>query len=86
MISPDTGAVFRPLDDGGVILNVENGDYFRVNSAGRLIWETLTDGTERDALVEKLMLTFEIPHEQATVDVDDFLKELEQRSLIQVQR
>lgn len=85
MISPDKAAVFRPLDDGGVILNVENGDYFRVNSTGRLIWETLAAGAQLDELVEALVNTFEIAQSDALADVNDFLGELEERSLIHVE-
>jgi hypothetical protein len=84
VISPDERAVFRPLDDGGVILNVESGDYFQVNSSGRLIWETLAGGAQRQELVDKLALDFQLSHEQASADVDSFLGQLEERSLINV--
>jgi hypothetical protein len=66
----------------GVILNVENGDYFQLNATGRIIWEALADGAERDDLVEKLKATFELGPDQAEADVDHFLSELGERSLI----
>lgn len=84
MISPEERAIFRPLDEGGVILNVENGDYFQVNATGRLIWETLAAGAQRRDLVEKLQSTFGIAEDQASADVNDFLAELDERSLIEV--
>ena len=82
VISPDPAAVFRELDSGGVILNVENGDYFQLNATGRIIWEALADGAERDDLVERLTATFDLGSEQAEADVDHFLSELGERSLI----
>ncbi len=80
--SPDPAAVFRQLDSGGVILNVENGEYFQLNSTGRVIWETLGDGAERESLIERLTEVFDVDSDQAAVDVDQFLTELEARSLI----
>ena len=41
MILPSPQAVFRPLDEGGVVLEVETGAYFEVNSSGRVPrWES----------------------------------------------
>lgn len=80
--SPDPAAVFRQLDSGGVILNVENGEYFQLNSTGRVIWETLGDGAERESLIEKLVEVFDVGSHQAAADVDQFLTELKDRSLI----
>lgn len=82
MIAPSPSAVFRPLETGGVILNVENGDYFQVNSTGKFIWEALADGIERDQLVAEMANTFGLSDEQAGGDVDEFLGNLADRSLI----
>jgi hypothetical protein len=83
MISPSSSAVFRPLEEGGVILNVENGDYFQVNATGRFIWEALAEGIERHDLVAKMASSFDIGEEEAAEDVDQFLGELGDRSLIE---
>lgn len=80
--SPDPAAVFRQLDSGGVILNVENGDYFQLNSTGRIIWEALGDGAERESLIARLTEVFDVDPDQAAADVDQFLTELKERSLI----
>lgn len=80
--SPDPAAVFRQLDSGGVILNVESGDYYQLNPTGRIIWEAIGDGAERESLIEKVTEIFDIDSDQAAVDVDQFLVELKARSLI----
>lgn len=82
MLSPDSTAVFRPLDEGGVILNVENGDYFRVNRTGRLIWEMIETGTDRESLTNDLVERYGLPSDTAAADVDEFLAELRKRSLL----
>jgi hypothetical protein len=82
MISPDPSAVFRHLEDGGVILNIENGAYFQVNATGRFIWESLDGGIERDELIESLAGVFHIDRERSAADVDTFLQHLDKRSLV----
>lgn len=84
MISPEPSAVFHRLEDGGVILNVESGAYFQVNNSGRVIWETLEGGAERDDLIEAVIANFEIDREQAVADTDTFLRQLDERSLIDI--
>jgi hypothetical protein len=82
VLSPDSTAVFRPLDAGGVILNVENGDYFRVNQTGRHIWEMIETGTDRESLTSDLVERYGLAPEEAGADVDEFLAELRKRSLL----
>lgn len=82
MISPDPSAVFRVLKDGGVILNVESGAYFEVNASGRFIWETLEDGVERNDIIKAMATNFDISSDRAAADVEAFLTDLDERSLV----
>ena len=65
MISPDPSAIFRHLENGGVILNVESGAYFQVNASGRFIWETLEGGVDRNDLIEAMATNFDISSDRA---------------------
>ena len=82
MISPDPSAIFRHLENGGVILNVESGAYFQVNASGRFIWETLEGGVERNDLIEAMATNFDISSDRAAADTDAFLIDLDERSLV----
>lgn len=84
MISPNPSAALRRLESGGAILNVESGVYFQVNTSGRFIWETLTDGVERFDLIEAMTVNFDIDHEQAAKDIDALLGQFDERSLISI--
>lgn len=75
-------AVFRPLDKGGVVLNVETGDYYELNSSGRFLWEQVESGHTRDALIDALTEQYAIDRAAAEADVDDFLGELRGRRLL----
>lgn len=82
-LRPAANAVFRPLDDGGVILDVETGAYFEVNRSGRLLWETIGAGSTRAALIAALEGEYALPGDMAAADVDEFVSELARRSLLE---
>lgn len=81
-IVPSPNAVFRPLSEGGVILDVETGAYFEVNASGRLLWEQIEHRRDVESLVDSLVGHFSIDGETALGDVEEFLDALRQRGLI----
>ena len=76
-------AAFRPLETGGVVLNLENGDYFELNPAGRFLWEQMEAGADRDALVVALANQFGMEEAACGADVDAFLADLRSRQLLE---
>jgi hypothetical protein len=89
MIEPDTvvrrseRATFRKLEDGsGVILHLDTTQYHGVNEVGVAIWE-LTEAPRSFAdLVEGLHRQLEDPPAHLEVDVEDFLRALQERDLV----
>lgn len=75
-------AVFRPLEEGGVLLHVGTGAYFELNASGRFIWEQIAQGTDRAALIQALATQYDLEETTAGADVDEFLAELEARDLL----
>ncbi len=47
-----------------------------LTESGALLWEKLTQGAEKDALVFALLNEYEIDEETASRDVDDFISGL----------
>ena len=78
-----TSAVFRALETGGVILNVESGDYFELNATGRFLWEQVQSGSDLDALAVALAEHYGIDQLSAQVDVGTFVEDLRKRHLIE---
>ena len=75
-------AVFRPLDTGGVILNVESGEYYELNATGRFLWEQLNEGAEQESLSAALASRYGIDPATAGFDVESFVGELRKRDLV----
>ncbi|MGH8911041.1 MAG: PqqD family protein [Acidimicrobiia bacterium] len=76
-------ASFRPLETGGVVLNIENGDYYELNPAGRFLWEQMEAGADREALVAALAHQYGIEEATCGADVDAFLADLRSRQLLE---
>ena len=84
MISPDPSAVFRRLESGGVILTVESGAYFQVNSSGRLIWELSRTVWSVTTSLRPWLSTSTSTTKGQRADIDVFLRQLDERSLIDI--
>jgi hypothetical protein len=80
-VNPD--AVYRPLDEGGVVLDVATGAYFELNSAGRVLWERLSAGDSFESIVVAMTAEFGIDRATADRDLAEFIQALRDRSLIQ---
>ena len=69
--------------DGGILLDVEQGEIFRLNPAGTRIIELLKEGHNGPALTRAVSREFGAPEQVVREDVRDFLSELRERRLIE---
>jgi hypothetical protein len=68
--------------DGGILLDVEQGEIFRLNPVGTRIIELLKEGHDRPSLTRALSCEFGVPEQVVLEDVRDFLSQLRERRLI----
>lgn len=68
--------------DGGILLDVELGEIFRLNPVGTRIIELLKEGHDRPSLTRALSCEFGVPEQVVLEDVRDFLAQLRDRHLI----
>ena len=69
-------------EDGAVLLDVEQGLCFSLNSLGLRIWELLKQGKNVDQIVIELSQHYTVSQEQLREDVHKFMDELESRKLL----
>lgn len=83
-LRPNDRIVFREMgeDAGGVLLNLESGEYRQLNTTGAAIWSLLSEGPTRDELVAKLRSRVENPPATIEAEVDSFIASLAERGLI----
>lgn len=54
----------------------------KLNSVGQFLWEALTEDTTEEALVEKLLASYEVEKDIATADVAAFVAKLKGADLL----
>ena len=70
------------LDEDLVMLSVQTGKYYGINSVGRRIWELLEQPQSRSQLCDRLLKEYDVSREQCEQEVSDFLNELEAQGLL----
>ncbi|MDD5173629.1 MAG: PqqD family protein [Candidatus Omnitrophica bacterium] len=76
--------VWETIDNEGVLLNLDNGNYFSLNEVGLDIWKEI----EADASIDKIALAiakkYTTTYKQVLPDVIHFMDILIKQGLVQV--
>jgi len=76
------GVVAQVADDEAVLLDIESGSYFALNSVGGRIWE-LCDGTRSvHDLVAAICEEFDVTADTARADTLEVLEQLKRENLL----
>jgi hypothetical protein len=68
--------------DGGIVLDIDHGQVFRLNPVGILILDLLMKGSREAEIVHEIAQRYAIDEPGATRDVREFLVSLEQSKLV----
>src|SRR5882672_6254932 len=68
--------------DGAVLLDIRQGLCFSMNPVAALIWKQLLQGRHPADVAHNLARTFDISSEQASIDVQEFVRRLAQLQLL----
>jgi hypothetical protein len=79
-VKPDV--VARGVADEMILLDLETGTYFTLNSVGAAIWKHLENGTDRDGAIAAVVEQFEVDLETATADFDEYVTALTSEGLL----
>lgn len=77
------GLEWRQVDDEVVALDLDTARYLATNRTGALLWDQLAAGANREALVARLVATWNLDEARAAADVDAFLAMLTDRGLLE---
>lgn len=75
---------YRDLEEGGVLLHLESGNYHGLNDTGSLIWKLLEGEPTMSQLLEELRTHLEHPPSNLADEMVVFLDGLRERNLITV--
>jgi hypothetical protein len=84
-ISPHARATID--GDGGVLLDIEKGLCYSLNLVGAKIWRAIESGNGQatfEHIVNAVGPQFIVPREQLVRDIDEYLRDLDEKGLIKV--
>ena len=76
-------ALFREMDDGAVILDLEKGVYFGLDLLGTRIWQLMGQGCNFEEIVNQLLAEYEVDRATVEGDLEKLALDLEKRGLVQ---
>jgi hypothetical protein len=69
-------------EDGGIVLDIDHGQMFRLNPVGALILESLGKGCAEAEIAQEIARQYNIREETASADLREFLQSLEEHKLV----
>ena len=72
-------------EDGGIVLDIDHGQMFRLNPVGALILEFLGKGHADTEIAQEISRQYHIREEDAAADVREFLQSLEEHKLVRAE-
>ena len=73
-------------EDGGIVLDIDHGQMFRLNPVGALILESLGQGCAETEIAKEISREYSISEETASADIREFLQSLEKHKLVRTRR
>lgn len=72
------------VDEETVMMSIENGEYFGLNSVGSRMWELIENPIKVDTLIELLLDEFDVSREQCEAETMEFLNHLFEKKLLTI--
>lgn len=73
---------FRPIEDGGVLVNLDSGDCWELNRTAAQVWQALQESGSARIAVEKLAARYQVARETLERDAVALLEGLQAQGLI----
>ena len=76
--------VLKTVEGKGILLNLEDGAYFDVDSVGLSVWQLCDGRTTLNQIVLRTSRTFKTDPERVSKDIQGFVSELKRRRLVEI--
>ena len=73
------------IDGETVMMSIENGEYYGLDSVGSHIWELIQSPIKVSELVDTLLEKYNVDHNTCESDVMEFLNELNNNKILVVE-
>ena len=84
-MKPTKDVLSARLAEEAVLLDLKSKQYYRLNESAAVIYRAIEEGLGRDGAIARLLETFDVDDPTAANAVDQTLKDLEARKLLEQQ-
>jgi len=77
------GVAHKEMESKSVLLCLESGHYYTLNSTGTFIWSLLDGKSGLDRIAQRVAERFHVSREEAVRDVRDLVEDLEAEGLLE---
>jgi hypothetical protein len=70
------------MPGGTVLVHLESNRIFELNETGARVWELISEGLERDQVVQRLVQEFAVDATRASSELDALVADLEREGLL----
>jgi len=85
MFSRKPDVVSADMDGEAVLLDVNSGVYYGLDSTGARIWNLMEEKISFENIISKLLDEYSVTHEQCQAETKQFVKEVLAKDLIKVE-
>ena len=72
------------IDDEVVMMNIQSGKYYGIDTIGSRIWELINEKIQVQKVIDHLLEEYDVSEEQCKNDVLEFLDELNENKLVEI--
>jgi hypothetical protein len=83
-VSSMPNVIFQQINAEAVLLDLNTEQYFALNELGARLWQLISDGTDVQAVVGRLLEDYEIDEETLRNDIADWISELSGLGLVRI--
>ncbi len=85
VVSQIDDIVASDIDDEKVMMSIEKGEYFGLDPIGSRVWELIENPVRVSALIDELLLKYDVDRETCEDDVLAFLRELHEAGIVRIE-
>ena len=85
-VSINKGVLFQQLQDEGVLLNLDSGQYFGLDGIGTRIWNLLATGKSLPEIASTIVSEYEVGRTQCEADLLKLIGDLDAHGLVSSSR
>ncbi len=78
----NSNIIARDLQGEMVLLNMENGDYFTLNSIGSEVYNCICDEMETGDIIDLLFERYEIEYDKLRADILVLIDEMKRKNIL----